>query len=143
MLAFVRAAVLRRPPRGRFDSPRRWWRSAAPVKHRQLQAGQLFDVAQQRPLGAVAERNRDARGAGPRSAGAPGEIALRHFGKLEIDHVRDAVDVEAARRYVGCDEGTDAAAAKCFERTFPLALALVAVNRTSRDPDEVEMLGGL
>src|ERR1700730_6614064 len=143
MLAVVRAAALRCRPRGRLGPPRRCWWRAAPVKHRQLQAGQLFDVAQQRPLGAVAERNRDARGAGPRSAADPVNIGLRHFGKLEIDHMRDAVDVEAARRYVGCDEGTDAAAAKCFERTFPLALALVAVNRTSRDAAVVEMLGDL
>ena len=63
MLAFVRVAVLRRRPRERFDPPRRRWRSDAPVKHRQLRAGQLFDVAQQPPLGAVAKRYRDARGA--------------------------------------------------------------------------------
>src|SRR5580704_1677615 len=143
MLAFVGAAVLRHRPRGRFDSPRRWWQSAAPVKHRQLQAGQLFDVAQQRPLGAVAERNRDARGAGPRGAADPVNIGFRHFGKLEIDDMRDAVDVEAARRDVGCDKGADAAAAKRFERTFPLALALVAVNGASRDPAVIEMLGDL
>jgi hypothetical protein len=126
--------VLRCRPRGRLDPPRRCWRSAAPVKHRQLQAGQLFDVAQQRPLGAVAKRNRDTRGAGPRGAADPVNIGFRHFGKLEIDDTRDAVDVEAARRDVGCDEGTGAASAKRFERTFPLALALVAVNRASRDP---------
>src|SRR6202011_4595596 len=65
------SGVLRRLPRGRFDPPcRRRWRSAAPVKHRQLQAGQLFDVAQQRPLGAVAERNRDARRPRPRRRAA-------------------------------------------------------------------------
>ena len=39
--------------------------------------------------------------------------------------------------------GADAAAAKRFERTFPLALALVAVNRASRDPAVIEMLGYL
>src|ERR1700737_1884471 len=69
------SGVLRRLPRERFDPPcRRWWRSAAPVKHRQLQAGQLFDAAHQRPLGAVAERNRDACGASPRGAADPGNI---------------------------------------------------------------------
>ena len=108
-----------------------------------MQAGQLFDVAQQRPLGAVAKRNRDARGAGPRGAADPVNIGFRHFGKLEIDDMRDAVDVEAARRDVGCDEGADAAAAKRFERTFPLVLALVAVDRASRDPAVIEMLGDL
>jgi hypothetical protein len=99
-----------------------------------IAGGQLFDVAQQRPLGALAKRNRDTRGAGPRGAADPVNIGFRHFGKFEIDNMRDAVDVEAARRDVGCDEGADAAAAKRFKRTFPLALALVAVNRASRDP---------
>ena len=139
MLAFVWVAVLRRRPRECFDPLRRRWRSAAPVKRRQLQAGQLFDVPQQRPLGAVAKRNRDARGASPRRAADPVNIGFRHFG----NDMRDAVDVEAARRDVGCDEGADAAAAKRVQRTFPLALALVTVNRASRDPAVIEMLGDL
>jgi hypothetical protein len=92
------------------------------------------------PVSALA----DPRGAGPRGAADPVNIGFRHFGKLEIDDMRDAVDVEAARRDVGCDEGArDAAAAKRVQRTFPLALALVAMNRASRDPAVVEMLGDL
>ena len=142
MFGFVRMPMSRLRPRRRLDPPRRW-RSSAPVEHRQLQPGQFFDVAQQRPLGAIAKRNRDARGAGPRGAADPVNIGFRHFGKLEIDDMRDAVDVEAARRDVGCDEGTDAAAAKRVQRTFPLALALVAVNRASRDPAVIKMLGDL
>jgi hypothetical protein len=60
------------------------------------------------PVSALA----DPRGAGPRGAADPVNIGFRHFGKLEIDDMRDAVDVETARRDVGCDEGADAAAAK-------------------------------
>ena len=141
MLAVVRAVALRCWPRGRLCPAGRWRRSPAPVHIGKLQAGQLLDVAQQRPLGAVAERNRDARGAGPRGAADPVNIGFRHFGKLEIDDMRDAVDVDAARRDIGCDEGADTAGAKRLERTFPLALALVAVNRASRDPAVIEMLG--
>ena len=69
------------------------------------------------------------------------DIGLRHLGKLEIDDMGDAVDVDAARRDVGRDHGTGAARTKRFERTLPLVLAFVAVDRASRDPVAFEMLG--
>ena len=46
-------------------------------------------------LGAVAERNRGARGTGPRGAADPVNIGLRHFGKLEIDDMGDAINIVA------------------------------------------------
>jgi hypothetical protein len=54
----------------------------------------------------------------------------------------DAIDIDAARRDIGCDQGTGAAA-KHFERTLPLGLSLVAADRASRDPVVTEMLGDL
>ncbi len=118
-------------------------RRTAPVNRRQFQADHLFDVAQKGLLGAVAEGNRGALGAGPRGAADPVDIGLRHFGKLEIDDMGDTVDVDAARRDVGCDHGTGVAFTERFERTLPLALAFVAVDRAGRDPVAFKMLGHL
>ena len=70
----------------------------------------------------------------PARSADPVNIGFRHFGKLEIDDMRDAVDVEAACRDISCDEGADTAATERLERTFPLALALVAVNPQAAIP---------
>ena len=118
-------------------------RRTAPVNRRQFQADHLFNVAQKGLLGAVAEGNCGALGAGPRGAADPVNIRLRHFRKLEIDDMGDAVDVDAARRDVGCDHGTGVTFTERFERTLPLALAFVAVDRAGRDPVAFKMLGHL
>jgi hypothetical protein len=139
----IRAPVLRGRPRGGRDMARsRGW-GGTPVNRWQLQAGQFFNVAQERPLGAVAKGNRGARGARPRGAADPVDISLRHFGKLEIDDMGDTIDIDAARRDVGCDHGTGAAGTKRFEGALPLALALVTMDRASRDPIAFQMLGDL
>jgi hypothetical protein len=101
--------VLRDRPRGGHDVACRRWRGAAPVNRWQLQAGQLFNISQKCLLGTIAEGNRGARGAGPRGAV---KIGFRDFGQFEVDGMGDAIDVDAARRDVGCDHGTGAAGAK-------------------------------
>src|ERR1019366_10767583 len=65
------------------------------------------------------------------------------LGKLEIDDMGDAVDVDAARRDVGRDQGAGTAGANRLERTLPLALARIAMDRASRDSIAIEMLGDL
>ena len=50
-------------------------------------------------------------------------------GRVEVDHVRDPVDVDPARGEVGCDERVDITGLKADERAVALALRLVAVDR--------------
>src|SRR5207245_2782592 len=84
----------------------------APVGRRDRHANQLLDVAQERPLLAVAERDRDARGAGARGAADAVHVAFRDVGQIVIDHVADALDVDAARRDVGGDQRAHLAGAE-------------------------------
>src|ERR1700688_1585269 len=60
-----------------------------------------FAAAGASPSGRL--RARPAVGTGPGGAPDPVDIALRHVRNLVVDHVADAVDVDAA----GCDIGRD------------------------------------
>ena len=69
-----------------------------------------------------------------RAAGAADavHVALAILRRIEVDDVRDAVDVDAARGDVGGDERVDAAGLEARERLLALALGLVAVHRDGR-----------
>src|SRR5690349_20872030 len=71
---------------------------------RDLLADGLFDVPEERTLFRVAERDRDALIAGTGRAANAMHIALRLIRQIEIDDVRDAIDVDAAGRDVSRDE---------------------------------------
>src|SRR5437762_12210653 len=75
------------------------------------------------------ERHRDARFT---RASRAADAVREDFGVLRevvVHHVRDVLDVEAARGEVGRDEDLDLAAAESLERALPLALRHVAVDR--------------
>ncbi len=88
---------------------RRRMTDATLVGRRDRDADQLLDVAQEGALLAVAERDRDAVGAGARGAADAVDVALRDVRQVEIDDVADAVDVDAARRDVGRHQHADLA----------------------------------
>ena len=67
-------------------------------------AEQFLDIAEIRPLLMIAERDGDALGARPRGAADAVDVAFRHVRQIEVDHVRDVVDVEPARRDIGRDQ---------------------------------------
>jgi len=74
----------------------------AAVFSRQRNADQFFDVAQIGDfLTARDQRDGDAVGASARGAADAMDIGLRHVGKIEIHHVADAIDVDAAGGDVG------------------------------------------
>src|SRR5882724_13452351 len=82
---------------------RRSWRRRIAMTRRatiffgQSDADQLFDVAQIRQLlTACDQRDRDAVGAGARGAADAMHVSLRHVGKIEIHHMADTIDVDAA-----------------------------------------------
>ena len=61
-------------------------------------------------LRGIAERDRDAGLFGARGAADAVNVVLRHFRQLEIDHVRDVIDVDAAGGDVGRDKDPRTAA---------------------------------
>ena len=81
---------------------------AAAVGRRNGDADQLLDVAQEGALLRVAERDRDAVGAGARGAADAVHVALGHVRQVVVDDVGDAVDVDAAGGDVGRDQDADA-----------------------------------
>src|SRR5690349_4645863 len=74
---------------------------------------------------------RDADAGVPGAAGAPDpvDVALAVGGRVEVDDVRDAVDVDAAGGDVGRHERVDLPGLESRERLLALALGFVAVHR--------------
>ena len=69
--------------------------------------------------------------AAPGAAGAPDavDVGVAILGRVEVDHVRDAVHVDAARGDVGRDQRADLRRLEAGERALALALRAVAVHR--------------
>ena len=110
---------------------------------RQRLAREAFDVAQLGALIGITQRNRDAGFASAGRAADAMDVSFRHFRQLEIDDVRDLIDVDAARRDIGGDQHADFRAAELLECAFALALALVAVDGRDADAVVFQMLGDL
>ena len=81
----------------------------------------------------IAERDRDAVGAGARGAADAVDVALRNVRQVVVDDMGDAVDVDAAGGDVGGDQRPQLAVAEGGERALALVLRLVAVDRLGRD----------
>ena len=83
---------------------------------------------------------------GAAAAGAAGaadavDVALVVLGRVEVDHVRDVREVEAAGRHVGGDERLHRAVAEPRQRPLALPLRHVAVQRRRRHVARVELAG--
>ncbi len=74
-----------------------------------------------------------------RAADAMG-VDVGLLGRIEVDHVRDVVDVEAARGDVGRDERPHLAGVEALERLLALGLTLVAVDRDGVDVVAAKLL---
>src|SRR6202042_2063354 len=89
----------------------------------------------------VAKRDRLPSVPRPRRAADAMDVGLGYFRKLEIDDMRHAVDVDAARGDVGRDQNARLAGAEGAEGPLALALAFVAVNGGRVDARLVERPG--
>ena len=69
------------------------------------------------------------------------DVVLGDHRQLEVDDVRQAVDVEAARGDLGRDEDRGPAGLEVGQRADALALALVAVDGDGGDAVATELLG--
>ena len=61
------------------------------------------------------------------------DIGFRVDRHVEIDHMRDVVDVDASGSDVGCDEHHAASVLECLHRLGSLVLCLVRVDRFGSD----------
>ena len=87
----------------------------------------------------------DERDPGAAAAGAAGaadavRVGVGLLGRVEVDHVRDVVDVEPARGDVGRDERAHLARVEARERPLALRLRLVAVDRDRVDVVAAQLL---
>ena len=90
---------------------------------RALQLAHFADIA----LADDAER--DPRTPSARRTAATVGVALGFARQIEVDHVRNVLHVDAARRHIGGDEQLQCAAAVARHHTVALLLAEVAVDR--------------
>ena len=105
-----------------------------------LDAEAIGHQAQLAPLMVFDQRDADAGAAG--AAGAPHavHVGVVIVGRIEVDHVRDAADVDASGGDVGGHQRVDRAALKASQRDLALALGLVAVHRHRADASGVQAL---
>src|SRR5262249_48648807 len=96
-------------------------------------AHQLLDVADVGALLVVAERDRQAARARAAGAADAVDVGLGLVRDLEVEDVRDLVDVEPARGDVRRDEHAHRAVLERGERAQAGVLALVAVDRFRGD----------
>src|SRR6185437_7833563 len=106
-----------------------------------LAIDELLDRAEQRPVLRTDERDRLARGARAAGAADAVHVILGNVREIEIDDVRQLLDVEAARGDVGRDQHLHLAFLEVVERTDARILALVAVDRVGVDAVALQLRG--
>ena len=101
----------------------------------------LLDVAEQLQLVDADQRDGVAVDAGAAGAADAVDVVLGDHRQLEVDDVRERLDVEAARGDLGGDQDREPAGLEVGQRADALRLALVAVDRGGRDAVALELLG--
>src|SRR5581483_4509568 len=86
------------------------------------------------------ERDPDAAAAGAAGPAHAVRVDVGLLGRIEVDDVRDVVDVEAASGDVGRDERLHLAGVEARKRALALRLALVAVDRDRVDVVTAQLL---
>ena len=90
--------------------------------HRERDADQFLDVAQEHCLLGVAQGNSHTRRSRPRRAPYPVHIRFRYVGKIEVDDVADAFHVDAAGSDVCSNERAHLACSELSQCSIPLTL---------------------
>jgi hypothetical protein len=101
--------------------------------HRHSLAKQLLDGFQRATLRRFAERNCNTSGARATGAADAMHVALSFYWDIEVNHVTDAVHVNAARGDIGGHQDARLASLESIERALALALVLVSVNGSGVD----------
>ena len=108
--------------------------------HRDMPASDPLDIAQELTLLAVAERNRLSAGTGARRPADTVDVAFRHIRQVEINDVRDAVDIDSARRDIGRHQNANGAVLESLESPLASALRFVSVNGGRSDARVLQQL---
>ncbi len=106
--------------------------------HRDLHPDQLLDRGEGLDVVLAGEGDRPAGLAGARRPADPVDVVLRVHRQVDVDDVRDAVDVEAARRHVGRDEDRELSRLEVGEDLQPLRLGDVARDRSAPEAVPLE-----
>ena len=107
------------------------------LQHGKALVGQALDALELAAFAAVAERQRDARGAGPRGAADAMDVALGLGRQLVVDDVGHALHVDATGGEVGRHEDAGAAAAEAVER---ISQRIIQVDHAAKPATLAELL---
>ncbi len=99
----------------------------------QLPLDQSLDRSQVNELIVITERHGNAGRARPGRAADAVNVRLGNIGDVEVDDVRDVVDIDAPRGDIGCNQHWRAAGLESGQCASPSGLVLVAVNRPGLD----------
>ena len=75
------------------------------IAHGNGETDELLDITHERCLLGIAQRDRNPLGSRSRCTAYAVHIGFRHVGKVEIDHVADAIHIDAAGGDIGSDQG--------------------------------------
>ncbi len=100
-----------------------------------------FDVIEQLELVDADQRHGVAVDAGPAGPADAVDVVLGDHRQLEVDDVRECLDVEPARGDLGGDQHGEPAGLEVGQRAHALRLALVAVDRGRADAVMAELEG--
>ena len=107
-----------------------------PLKFR---IGVAADILQIAALVLAAETNGDAICARTRSPPNPVNILLWHIGKIEIDHMANARNINSASSHIGRDQNIGLAALKLAQSPLTLRLAFIAMDRVRANAALIEL----
>jgi hypothetical protein len=100
----------------------------ATIAHGNRHANEFLDIADERHLLAVAQRNRDTICACARCSTDAMHVGFRQVRYVEVHDVTDAVDINSAGGDIGGDKRLHLAFAEGRKHPLALALRFIAVN---------------
>ena len=126
-------------PKDRLGTDARIGLEARDRLARDAAAEHALDVVEQLELVDADQRDGIAVDAGPAGPADAVDVVLGDHRQLEVDDVRERLDVEAAGGDLGRDEDGEPAGLEVGQGADPLGLALVAVDGRGRDPVLLEL----
>src|SRR5690625_5170771 len=108
---------------------------------RDASAGVAVDIAEVIFFAAINEGDRFSGCFGAAGAAEAVDVIFGLVGRVEVDDVRDGIDVDAARSHVCCNEDVELALLESGKRALALALRAVRVHHGRGKALPVEALG--
>ena len=93
---------------------------------------QALNLAQIVPLMGGTEGDRNPLSTGTRRPANPVDIGFRHVWQVKVEHMGDAIDVDAPCGHIGTDQQTCVTFAEALQRMLTRILALIAMDGINR-----------